>query len=492
MLPRAGERRAGVDALRPAVGLQSPGMQARGSVIAAALLALAPGCVFDLPPLTDSPAAGAGGGDAQGAGGTLSTGGASAEGGGNADPSAELATDADEIPQAIAVAANGDLLVAGTFSGRLEDPTRGAIESRGRDAFIARYAPDGTPVWRLAASSDADDDVFGAGVIQELSGGQIAVAVRLGNGARSLSTPQGDVDLPDSTNADAMVLVLDPNGGSVDVGFIDGQTAASSVRGLATDGNGYWFAGSWGTSSNGAFVGRVDAGGNAEWLVTLDGGGSESIGALVAQGDAVVAVGTDADGLFAIKLAPGGSNVWTNTFAAQPAPDVRRAVALADGRIAVVGTTRSTITLGAAPPIVPAGDGDGFVLVLTNDGAASAGTTLGDASPALPGSRLTGPGQAVFDAVASGDGLVVAGAFVGSLATLGPAADEDAFVVRLDGSLAPIAARTFAGPSAQWGAGIATAADLSFQVLLGTYDQVDGLSTPPGGGSDVLIVPASL
>ncbi len=456
-----------------------------------ALVALASGCVFDLPPLAGSCEGDGCGGS--GAGGEASQAGGSGPGGSTGDGIA-IATPGDEVPEALAVTADGDLLVLGTFRGSLSDPQRGELPSRGRDTFLARLGPDGATRWLVTAGSDGDDLVFGSGALAVMPNGEILMGVRLGNAARRLATPTGDVELPLSTNEDGFVLQLDASGGFVDLGHIDGQSAATSVRALLPDAEGYRFGGSWGTSADGAFVGSVDGARNAEWIVTIGGSGSESVDALVPNGAGVVAIVTDASGIFALQLGADGSPGWASGIGATTRPQVRAAVALDGGRFAIVGTTTGTLSPSGLAPLTPTGDGDGFVVLLASDGQPINALLLGDASPSPAGQPLAAPGQAIFGATRLGDGIAIAGAFLGALdgggVKLLSETDHDAFFVHLDPSLVTVSGIQLAGPSSQWGAAVATRPDGSLVGLLGTYGDVGGHVLV--GGADVVVLPDPL
>lgn len=454
--------------------------------------------MFDLPPLEHGCEGDGCGGASQGSGGGTTEGagaGATSSGGGVPEGAVGLTGAGDEVPQALVVTEDGDTLIAGYFRGSLEDPTRGTLTSQGTDGFVARLAPDGAVRWITAVGSDADDAVIGPGTLMELPGGEIAVAVLLRNGSRHVAAPGGDTALPASTNDDAFVVHLDRNGGFVDYGLLDGESAGTSVRSVHAADSGYWLGGSWGTVEDGGLVARVDAARQLQFLVTIGGAGYEVVCAVVPDGSGVIAVGTESTGIFALALDGDGDPQWVLGIGASVRPEVSRAVRLADGRLAIVGSTKGTLQVPGLDALVPSGDGDAFVIVLASSGAPSFARLLGDETPAPGGQPLPGPGQSILSATPLGDGLALVGAFAGALPAEGgkleATAGHDAFVLRLDATMLPVRGVVFGGASTQWGAAVDTRSDGSLAVLLGAYDAVEGTGHVPGGGADALIVPAS-
>lgn len=463
------------------------------------LVACCPACVFDLPPLEHGCEGDGCGGASQGSSGGTSEGtgaGATSSSGGGGVPGevVGLTGAGDEVPQALVVTLDGDTLIAGYFRGTLEDPTRGTLTSQGSDGFVARLAPDGAVRWITAIGSNADDAVIGPGTLMELPDGEIVVAVLLRDGSRHVATPGGDFDLPASTNDDAFVVHLDKQGGFVDYGLLDGTSAGTSVRSVSAASSGYWLGGSWGTVEDGGLLARVDASRQLELVVTIGGAGYEIVCAVVPNGSGVIAIGTESTGIFALALDADGDPQWALGVDATVRPEVSHAVRLADGRLAIVGTTQGTLQPPGLSALVPNGDGDGFVIVLASSGAPSFAMLLGDQTPAPAGQPLPGPGQSVFSAAPLGDGLAVVGTFVGAMGTeagkLQAGTVHDAFLLRLDAAMLPVSGVVFGGDSSQWGAAVATRSDDSLAVLLGAYGAVEGTDHVPGGGADSLVVPA--
>jgi hypothetical protein len=161
-----------------------------------------------------------------------------------------------------ALASNGDVVIGGRFAGAtasvgatvLTNPT----QSTGAEAFVARLAPDGTPLWAKGYGAAPNNDYIG-GVAVDASG-NIYVT-----GAYLTSVDFGPPCAPLTGGFQGYVAKLSSAGTC-----IWAQTAGiTDTFGLALDGNGNVVV--LGLCGNGVILGGTVLGGPAGlWLVKLD------------------------------------------------------------------------------------------------------------------------------------------------------------------------------------------------------------------------------
>jgi hypothetical protein len=301
-----------------------------------------------------------------------------------------------EFPYAVALAPDGDLIVAGSADGTVDGPPAG-----GDDAFVLRLAPDGEERWRVALGSEGRDQALAVAVAAD---GTIVVGGR-SDGGLTGAAAGGD---------DAFLVALAPDGRERWRRGIasDGDDA---VRVLAPTPDGGVLAGLHSTGSLGApnqggvdsYLRAYDASGEVVRRASLhDADDLRVFGATVVPGGAWIVVGGGPedhdDGadvpVFVRSIAPDGGTAWSASLG--PARrDLEHDVAIApDGTLVVAATTEADV---AAPA---AGVADALLAGLTPDGEVAWTLQLG--SPRFDGAA----------AVAAGPGGVwVAGTAAGGL-----------------------------------------------------------------------------
>jgi len=354
----------------------------------------------------------------------------------------------DDRGRAIALTADGELLIAGSFQGTADfDPSAAPAwitSAGGDDLFVGRLDAAGNLVWVRGVGGTGDE--AGRGITAGPDG-HVYVA----------GSFEGTVDF--DPGPDAVVLAA------------AGPSAASD-----------------------AFVYRLDASGGFVWARNMGGAGPDAARALVVFADGSVVVtgdfegpadfdpgdGThnligagDSDG-FVAKLDSAGSLLWAAAIGG-PGDDVGTGVAATgDGWIYVAGKFQDTADFdpGAAPaPLTSAGGDDIFVARLD---------ATGNFVWAV---RQGGPGDDAAAGVALGTGgdVYAAGSFTGAadfdpgpeVLNVTGAGAQDAFVTRLDPTGQLVWARAFGGTGGDFVRGLAVAADDSVYTtgeFLGTAD----------------------
>lgn len=213
--------------------------------------------------------------------------------------------------ESVALASNGDALVAGTFDGTMQigdlmiDGAGGGV----RDLFVARIDPDGQPVWAQSIGGKAPDMLFGAPscLVATGSGDTVFVAGTFG----------GTLHLEDDLGADG--------GNDMFVGKLDGA------------GNALWgrHMGATGTDQR---VASLDVGPGDVALLSADLMGNVPFG----QGITLKAQGVNPDAALAAFDAD-GLPLWARRYGSPAVDRAGAAVFLGDGDILFTGEFRGAI-----------------------------------------------------------------------------------------------------------------------------------------------------
>ena len=157
---------------------------------------------------------------------------------------------------ALAVGADGSVVLAGYFSGTVNFGGGPALTSAGAtDVFVVKLDPDGTPVWarrfgdeQLQISSGVATDASGAAVVAGYFNG----TVDFGSGPPLESAGQGDVFVTkldasgaplwarrfgDATYQEAAAIAVSPAGSIAVTGHFDGAMEVADGQTLASEGN---------------------------------------------------------------------------------------------------------------------------------------------------------------------------------------------------------------------------------------------------------------
>jgi hypothetical protein len=253
----------------------------------------------------------------------------------------------------------------------------------------------------------------------------------------------------------AVVAALDAATGAIDWTLAVDATEWSQIASIATAPDGAVIGGSFaGTlriadrvvSSAGkadGFVARLTAAGGVAWLIRFGGPGADAVQGVAATGDRIALAGRFAagaelrgqplagfdprspyaDGVVAELDAAGGLR-WAQTFGGEADEAIAGVAIDAAGRLAVAATVRDTVHV-AGVDRVASGTADGLVAWWQPGGQPGAAVLLG-------GSGFDG----LRAIVATGDHVVVAGFYAGTLAlgrrALTAAGGDDAFLAELD------------------------------------------------------------
>ncbi len=240
----------------------------------------------------------------------------------------------DDWANAVAVAENGDIIVAGvTYS----------FGAGGADVWVLRLDSEGNVKWQKTYGGSRSDGAF-------------AVAV----------AENGDVIVAGYYHGDVWVLRLDGNG-NVKWQKTYGGSDVDVARAVVVAPNGdvivAGYTKSFGAGSYDVWVLRLDENGNVKWQKTY--GGSEGDGAtavaIAPNGDIIVAGGTYSFGtgdVWVLRLDKNGNIKWQKTYGGSDWDEANAVAVAENGDIIVAGYTFS----------FGAGKSDAWVLRLPSDG----------------------------------------------------------------------------------------------------------------------------
>lgn len=398
--------------------------------------------------------------------------------------SREIGASGADAGLGIAVDANGDAYVTGSFASTVNFNPSGTAISRkshgGTDIFVMEIDPNGTTLWA--------DDIGGtgadAGNAIALSGSNLWLTGGFA-GTAYFGTGTGTTILHAQGKSDAFAIELDTAGNYVRAADIGGPNAPTDpITGktpTATTAAGYGIAA---TSSNvyltGAFTGTVDFDPGAS-TYNITSTGFDSTGNTASLSDA-----------FVLKLTSAGAFSWAGALGGTKADAGNDVAVDASGNVYTTGyfTATADFDPGASTHnLVAAGSTDAYVSKLSPSG----GYVWAD--------RLGGKGADRGQGIAlAPDGSVYTTGYFSSTADFNPSAgtnnivsvgSTDVYVSRLNTSGGYISATGFGSTLADQGLGIAT--DLASNVYVtGSYSGSMSINTGAGiysltstGGTDI-------
>lgn len=272
--------------------------------------------------------------------------------------------------------ATGHAVACGSFTGTLTLGTLPVLTSNGQsDLFVAKFGPDGTPLWVRSAGGANFDDALDVAVDGE---GRITITGYF----QSPSITVGGTTLDRLGNMDVLVAQYNADG---DAQWAKryGWTAGSGLewgRAIVADATGdLYVAGQYKTAllvpglpdlqgCNGreqGFLIKLDANGNGIWSLTPQCTGDASLGlticdALALAPDGSIYLGGDfrgdtayfatdtlpnfmpsgqSDDAFVVKYTPAGEEMWVRTWAGTNYDEIRSLATDSEGNI-LVATTR--------------------------------------------------------------------------------------------------------------------------------------------------------
>ena len=267
----------------------------------------------------------------------------------------------------VATDASGNVYVSGRTRGNLP----GNTSSGGPDAFLTKYASDGSLLWIKQFGSNDFDAAFG---VATDPAGKIYVSGRT------------DGSLPGNTGAGSSDVFLTKFASDGSILWIRqfGSSSIDEAQGVATDtsGNVYLSGFTWsslpGTTSAGgvdAFVARYDADGNQLWIKQFgsDAGDSARDVATDTSGNVYVSGGTSgslpdntsagSSDAFVARYDADGNQLWIKQFGSDAGDSANEVATDQDGNVYVIGDTD-----GSLPGNTGAGGRDVFLTKYASDG----------------------------------------------------------------------------------------------------------------------------
>jgi flagellin-like hook-associated protein FlgL len=307
----------------------------------------------------------------------------------------QLATSGPDGARSVKIGADGSIYLTGYVSGAVD----GENPLGGMDAFLSKYAADGTKLWtRLmgTAGNDFANDISlgsnGSVCVTGYANGSIAgssgsafiknyaadgtllwsrdiVVSSLDGGSSVANAPDGGIFVGGITSGN---INGQQNNGQTD-GFLEkysadgtllwartlGSTNNDNVHAIASDASGNVYATGWATGSldgqndNGggdAFLTKYDGVGNRLWTQVLGSSGTDYGNAVTIGVDGSVYIGGRAGGsmegqpygggsadLFVSKFAANGTKLWTKMLGGSANEEVLSMVATSDGSVYITG-----------------------------------------------------------------------------------------------------------------------------------------------------------
>ena len=307
----------------------------------------------------------------------------------------QLATSGPDGARSVKIGADGSIYLAGYVSGAVD----GQNPIGGMDAFVSKYAADGTKLWTRLMGTAGDDfanDITlgsnGSVCVTGYANGSIAgssgsafiknyaadgtllwsrdiVVSSLDGGSSVATAPDGGIFVGGITSGN---INGQQNHGQTD-GFLEkysadgtllwartlGSTNNDNVHAIASDASGNVYATGWATGSldgqnhNGggdAFLTKYDGVGNRLWTQVLGSSGTDYGNAVTIGVDGSVYIGGRAGGsmegqpygggsadLFVSKFSANGTKLWTNMLGGSANEEVLSMVATSDGSVYITG-----------------------------------------------------------------------------------------------------------------------------------------------------------
>lgn len=340
-------------------------------------------------------------------------------------------SDTEPVPaateaQAVAVDSQGFIYTVGRTSGDFESE-RNQQTGGGQDVFLQKLDTNGNVVFSRLLGSASDSDAFSIAVDADdnvIVAGQ--TTDNIADGARLAGTDafvskfssQGEElftrQLDTAADTSAVSVTTDANGDILVVG-----TARGSISATVS-----------GSGGNDVLALRLDGTTGAQTDAALLGSAGDERGAAVAlASDGNILVASTEDGRAVLRKLD--STDLSNVVFEQDLGDIGSAGDIAGlkvvgNEILIAGSTRNAAFTGGAASVTnaAAGERDGFLLKLTDQGTSAAADFLTHVG--------TAAFETIEDIAVSGNDVFVAGQTRGDLAGAGRNGPTDGFVARLD------------------------------------------------------------
>jgi hypothetical protein len=228
---------------------------------------------------------------------------------------------------AFAVAADGkNVLVAGTFAGKITFGSTSLNSQGALDIFVAKLDPDGNAIWAKGFGTPYAEE---ANAIAVDGAGNVLVG-----GSHSADIQIGSFPLHSSGGKDALVFALDASGSPLWANTF-GDAADQVVNAVA-----------------------FDAGGNAIIVGSLAGAGNPGAGLLLSMG------GQD---VFVAKYDPTGKALWNKAFGDASDQVAWGVGATPAGNVIIIGSLQGMANFGGGA-LVSSGGQDVFLANIDKDG----------------------------------------------------------------------------------------------------------------------------
>jgi len=247
-------------------------------------------------------------------------------------------TDAAEVVMDVAIDASDNVIIAGYTFGDLFARNQGNA-----DAFVAKIAADGTPLWGIQHGTSTSDSA-------------VAVAVDPTGNVFVVGTTHGSLFGPHQGASDAFIAVVAANGAMA--GFQYGTSTSDYGNGVAADsvGNVYVAGATYGSlfapnlGLDDAYIGKFAPNGVPIWALQYGTTGSDRAPALaVDAADAVVVAGTTngdlfapnygSDDVFVAKALADGSPAWGYQYGSADSDEPLSIATDLAGNVLLVGQT---------------------------------------------------------------------------------------------------------------------------------------------------------
>jgi hypothetical protein len=377
----------------------------------------------------------------------------------------------------VAVDAQGNTLLVGTFTGTIDLGNGPLASAGGTDIFLAKLDASGATLWSKRFG-DAADQAGTAVAVDDVGTAYITGSVK-----GTVDFGLGPLTNPGDPLTDVYLAAFSSTGTAIFSKRFASTFAQAASAIAVDDANEILLGGTFGSSADfgcgalpGAggsdvFLAKVSAQGACIWSkrfgdaadqevasIAYDGAGNVlaagHFAGSIGFGGAMLTMSGAAHGAFATKLDGQGAHVWStalgNTMFDQAAQGI---AADPSGNVVVSGTFTGSFDTGSGP-VTSTGQGDFFVAKLDPGGGPVWSRAFGDASDQA--------GKAIVGADGNGQ-ILVAGHFQGTLdlglGQLPSAGQSDLFVAKLDADGNVLWNKRYGDGSAQELGGVARAGD---------------------------------
>lgn len=336
----------------------------------------------------------------------------------------------------------GNSYIAGRFSATATIGGTTLVSAGLQDNYVAKYGPNGSPLWVRQIGSTGDDAGYG---VVAIPNGDVYTSGRFVNTASF-----GTTNLTSAGQSDIYLARYDANGTLI------------------------WARKAGGVGTDAAYAVTADASGNA--YITGDFSGTADFGGVQLTSGATL-------NSFVAKYDPTGALIWAVRIGGTGTPTAKRITLDGATNVYVGGSFQGNVQFGALP-LTSAGMNDGFVFKLSSSGVAQWVQQFGGTSD-----------DAIWGLNIAPDGTInVGGRFQGTVTlgtnTLTSSGSYDAYIAKLDSGGNPLWARK-AGSTGVDGLDTLATDPLGGIYAVGTYAAqatFNATSLANSGTSDLFIV----